>query len=76
MVGWLGWLGLDLSKNTTPPRAPSGANKQDITQVLIKRGIIHRTWVRKKQTLKFNGIGCKESMEKVKDTIVVRRSAS
>ena len=22
-----GWLGLDLSKNTTPPRAPSGANK-------------------------------------------------
>ena len=30
MDGWmdgLAWLGLDLSKNTTPPRAPCGANK-------------------------------------------------
>ena len=25
MDGWMAWLGLDLSKNTTPPRAPSGA---------------------------------------------------
>ena len=34
MDGWLGlaWLGLDLSKNTTPPRAPSGANNRYVTE--------------------------------------------
>ena len=32
MDGWLGlaWLGLDLSKNTTPPRAPCGANNEHV----------------------------------------------
>ena len=25
--GWMAWLGLDISKNTTTTRAPSGANK-------------------------------------------------
>ena len=26
MDGWMAWLGLDLSQNITPPRAPCGAN--------------------------------------------------
>ena len=28
MSDWIGWIGLDLSQNFTPPRAPCGANNQ------------------------------------------------
>ena len=29
MDGWMAWLGLDLSQNITPPRAPCGAKNYE-----------------------------------------------